>query len=52
MLIIGVRQTQVQQLGLRFAGDDGASVDSCSLVRVAGSQLCRGDTAVAVLAHQ
>lgn len=30
--------TQVHQLGLCFAGDDGAGVDSCNLVRVAGSQ--------------
>lgn len=47
----------VHQLGLRFAGGDGAKVDSCSLVWVAGSRLegswppC-GDTDVALLAHQ
>lgn len=56
MLITGVSQTQVQQLELSFVGDDGADVDSCNLVQVAGSQaggllatLC--DTVVAVLAH-
>lgn len=57
VLIRGVSQTQVQQLGLRFAGDDGANVDSCSVVQVAvsqagGSWLCFGDTEVAVLAQQ
>lgn len=35
MLIRGVSQTQVQQLGLHFAGDDDANVYSCSVVQAA-----------------